>query len=285
LVVTTYAEDNKKLVDDFTTGKASYDNVTLSYASYTPAKDKKKHPLLIWLHGMGEGGTDATIPIAGNKAAAFATKKLQAYFDGAYVLVPQTPTFWMEGFTGFGDGTSKHEKALMALIKEYVTTHQDIDTNRIYIGGDSNGGYMTMLMIRDYPEYFAAAFPTCEALKDTLLTEADIQKMKNIPIWFTAAKTDKTVPPAVYVLPTYDRLIKAGAPNVHLSLFENLQDTTGLYKKDDGTPYEYDGHWSWIYVYNNQFLLMLLPYPLLLSKYYSIFGLLRSHHQEHQTFL
>jgi hypothetical protein len=28
-------------------------------------------------------------------------------------------------------------------------------------------------------------------------------------------------------------------------------DTSGLYKNADGTPYEYNGHWSWIYVYNN----------------------------------
>ncbi len=32
----------------------------------------------------------------------------------------------------------------------------------------------------------------------------------------------------------------------------HLVDTTDLYKKADGTPYEYMGHWSWIYVYNNQ---------------------------------
>ncbi|WP_242953846.1 hypothetical protein [Clostridium sp. BL-8] len=29
-------------------------------------------------------------------------------------------------------------------------------------------------------------------------------------------------------------------------------DTTGLYNKEDGTPYEYSSNWSWIYVYNNQ---------------------------------
>jgi len=49
---------------------------------------------------------------------------------------------------------------------EKKTATEVFDTNRIYIGGDSNGGYMTMLMIRDYPSYFAAAFPTCEALRD-----------------------------------------------------------------------------------------------------------------------
>lgn len=252
LVVDTYTGGVRELVDDFSTGKASFDGVTLTYADYKPAKDNGKNPLIIWLHGMGEGGTDPTIPISGNKAANFASEDIQSYFGGAYVLAPQTPTFWMDGFKGFGDGTSKYENALLNLIKDYVDHNKDIDPSRIYIGGDSNGGYMTMLMIRDYPEYFAAAFPTCEALKDTLISDADIQRMKNLPIWFVAAKTDTTVPPSQYVVPTYNRLVQAGAKDVHLSLFDNVVDTSGLYKKVDGTPYEYDGHWSWIYVYNNE---------------------------------
>ena len=252
LVVNNFAGGTRELVDEFTTGKATYNNINLTYANYAPAKDNKKNPLIIWLHGMGEGGTDATIPISANKADNFASKDMQSYFGGAYVLAPQSPTFWMDGFTGFGDGTSKYEKALMSLIKDYVSKNSDIDTNRIYIGGDSNGGYMTMLMARDYTDYFAAAFPTCEALKDTLITDSDIQKIKNLPMWFTAAKTDTTVIPANYVIPTYNRLVQAEAKNVHFSLFDNVIDTTGLYKKADGTPYEYMGHWSWIYVYNNE---------------------------------
>nr|WP_263323717.1 prolyl oligopeptidase family serine peptidase [Neobacillus sp. Marseille-Q6967] len=252
LAVDTYTGGAIELVDEFSTGKASYDGVTLTYADFTPDKDNKKNPLIIWLHGMGEGGTDATIPISGNKAANFASDDIQSNFGGAYVLAPQTPTFWMDGFTGFGDGTSKYEEALMELIKDYVAQNKDIDPNRIYIGGDSNGGYMTMLMIRDYPEYFAAAFPTCEALLDSLITDDQIQSMKNLPIWFVAAKTDTTVPVDKYVVPTYNRLIEAGGSNVHLSLFDNVVDTSGLYKKADGTPYEYDGHWSWVYVYNNE---------------------------------
>lgn len=251
LVVDTFKGGIKELVDDFKTGKASHDGVTLTYADYTPAKDKKKNPLIIWLHGMGEGGTDPTIAIAGNKAVNFASKKIQSYFGGAYVLAPQTPTYWMDGFTEIGDGTSKYEKTLIELIKTYVKKNKDIDPNRIYIGGDSNGGYMTMLMIRDYPKYFAAAFPTCEALKDTLIKDENIQSIKSLPIWFITAKTDKLINAYEYAVPTYERLVKAGAKNVHLSLFDNVIDTSGLYKKADGTPFEYDGHWSWIYVYNN----------------------------------
>lgn len=252
LVVDTFAGGARELVDDFTTGKATYENVSLTYASYDPVKDKKKNPLVIWLHGGGEGGTDATIPLSANKAVSLSTDKIQSYFGGAYVLAPQAPTFWMDGLTGRADGTSKYEKALMALINDYVAKNPDVDPNRIYIGGASNGGYMTMLMVRDYPGYFAAAYPVCEGLNDVLISDADLQKIKETPIWFVTAKNDTTLPPVINTVPTYDRLIQAGAKNVQLSLFDDVHDTTGLYNNADGTPYQYSGHWSWIYVYNNE---------------------------------
>ena len=51
---------------------------------------------------------------------------------------------------------------------------------------------------------------------------------------------------------TYDRLINANAPNVHLSYYSNgVVDTTGKYKNDDGTPYTYSAHWSWVYLLDN----------------------------------
>jgi predicted peptidase len=252
LVVTKSTGNTTPIVDDFTFSEETNDGITMKYASFEPAKDNKKNPLIIWLHGMGEGGNDPTIPISANKADMFATEKIQSHFGGSYVLVPQAPTFWMDGFTGKGDGTSKYEVSLMALIKNYVANHKDIDANRIYIGGDSNGGYMTMLMIRDYPDYFAAAFPTCEALRDDLIADSDIQKMKEVPIWFTAAKTDGVVPPAEYVVPTHKRLLAARAKNVQFSFFDDVHDRTGLYQKEDKTPFEYNGHWSWIYVYKNE---------------------------------
>ena len=45
-----------------------------------------------------------------------------------------------------------------------------IDTNRIYLGGDSNGGFMTMKMLIRNPGRYAAAFPVCEALDDSAIT-------------------------------------------------------------------------------------------------------------------
>lgn len=252
LVAKKCTGETKELVDDFSIGKAAYNDITITYADYKPAKDHKKNPLIIWLHGWGEGGTDATLPLSANKSVNFSTKEIQSYFGGAYVLMPQAKTFWMDGFSGIADGTSIYEKALMSFIKDYVSKNKDIDQNRIYIGGCSSGGYMTMLMIRDYTEYFAAAFPVCEGLIDVLISDADIQKMKDLPIWFVAAKTDPTLPPTQFSTPTYDRLINAGAKNVYYTLFDDVHDTSGLYKNPDGTPYTYDGHFSWIYVFNNE---------------------------------
>lgn len=239
------------LVDEFTRGEVTYNDVKLTFAEFAPKNVTEKKPLIIWLHGLGEGGTDVTIPLSGNKAVNFASDKIQAYFGGAYVLMPQTPTYWMDGITGFCDGTSKYEGALIALIKDYVSKNKEIDLNRVYVGGCSNGGYMTMLLIRDYPDYFAAAFPICEALPDKLITDENIQKMKDVPTWFVTAANDPVLPVEDYTVPTYERLVAAGAKNVQMTLFDNVIDTSGLYK-NEGKPHEYNGHWSWIYVYNNE---------------------------------
>ena len=251
LVIENYKGDIRPIVDKFNFSHKTFDFVPLGYASFEPSDDKK-HPLIIWLHGMGEGGSDnPALPIMANKANMFADESLQKYFGGAYVLAPQCPTFWMQGYKSMGDGTSIYEKALMGLIKAYISEHKNIENSRVYLGGDSNGGYMTMILLRDYPDFFAAAFPTCEALKNDLITDSDIKNLGKTPIWFIAAKNDNTVIPKDYVIPTFERLKKIGA-EVHFSFFDDVHDTSGLYKNENGKPYEYYGHWSWIYVYNDE---------------------------------
>ena len=54
------------------------------------------------------------------------------------------------------------------------------------------------------------------------------------------------------MLPTYKRLKAAGGENVHLSYWDKVVDHTGKYKGPDGAPFEYYGHWSWIYMLNNE---------------------------------
>ena len=228
---------------------------TLTYASYRPANASEENlrPLVIWLHGMGEGGTDPLITLYGNKVAALFGEEFQKIMDGAYVLTPQTPTFWMDDGSGeiSESPDSLYGEALKALIDEFVEKNPGVDPGRIYIGGDSNGGFMTVRMILDYPDFFAAAFPVCEALPDKCISDEELLKIKDLPVWFTAAKTDTLVPPAEYAEPTYKRLVALGNPDVHFSFWDKIEDLHGLADQVNGKPYEYFGHFSWIPLFNN----------------------------------
>jgi len=226
----------------------------LRYAYYVPQSGNGKRPLIIWLHGAGEGGTDPTIAYTGNKVVNLASEDIQAKFGGAFILVPQTPTFWMDNGSGqyTRTGKSRYVEALKALIDEFIANNDAaIDTKRIYIGGCSNGGFMTMRMIIDYPDFFAAAYPVCEALYDETISDADIESIKHIPIWFTHSKNDDVVKPEETVIPTYERLKRAGAPNVHFSYFDEVVDIHGLFTDEHGQPFKYHGHFSWIYTLND----------------------------------
>lgn len=237
----------------------NFENETLYYASYEP-DDSEKHPLIIWLHGLGEGGTDTRGTVLGNRVTALVDDEIQDIMGGAYVLAPQSPTYWMNTGNNF-NGTniyitkeslkSIYTDTLMELILHYVDTHPGIDKNRIYIGGCSNGGYMTMNMLLSYPGYFAAAYPICEAYSDELITDEQIEQLKEIPIWFTHAANDTVVPPEANTVPTFKRLIEAGAENAHFTYWKDVHDLTGQFIDQAGNPYQYFGHMSWIYTLNN----------------------------------
>lgn len=244
-------------LDVFTESDYSYENISLKYASYSPADDSKKNALVIWLHGAGEGGADTAINLLGNEVTVLVGEEFQNLYGGAYVLAPQTPTMWMDDGTGEyqAKGESMYGDALWNLITSYVDGNSDIDLNRIIIGGCSNGGYMTMEMIIEHPEYFAAAFPICEAYDDASITDEQIKSLINLPIWFTYATNDTTVDPTTTSIATINRLKEAGSTNVHVSEYANVVDTTGRYtitnEAGEEVPYEYMGHWSWLYFFNN----------------------------------
>lgn len=145
---------------------------TLHIAAYEPESlsGGEKNPLLIWLHGQGEGGKDPDISILGNEVSALAKERIQSHFTtndvvGAYVLIPQCETYWMDegdGTNGSGGGDARYTQILKDAIDAYLEHNTDVDPGRIYIGGCSNGGYMTVNMLVNYPEMFAAAYPICE---------------------------------------------------------------------------------------------------------------------------
>lgn len=241
------------LVDDFDlSGKFSHNDVLLTYASFAPKNKKENRPLIIWLHGGGEGGTDTTIPLLANRAPNYASPEIQAYFEGAYVLVPQSPTFWMDNGEGQytrGEVNDMYNESLMALIKDFVSNNPNIDPDRIYLGGCSNGGYMTLKLLMLYPDYFAAAFPSALAYHAKNLTPAKLERIKNIPIWFIHSADDHVTKPNETVIPTYLQLMEAGAQNVHLSYFDHVVDITNQFGGED---FHYNGHFSWIYSHANK---------------------------------
>lgn len=239
-------------IEDFDlSGKFTHDGVQLTYASFTPKNATGKSPLIIWLHGGGEGGTDASIPLIANKAANYASDEIQALFGGAYVLSPQTPTRWMDagdGETTRGQTDDIYYKALMALFRKFIADHPDIDQDRIYVGGCSNGGYMTLKLVLEAPDFFAAAFPSALAYFSEFLTDEQVKSIKDMPIWFVHSKDDPVTVADKTVVPVYDRLLAAGAKKVHFTFYDHVVDVTGFFGGDD---YHYSGHWSWIYSHKN----------------------------------
>ena len=235
------------------TGKPG--DVTLTYASYEPWSlkgDGVANPLVIWLHGGGEGGVDVSITLLGNEVVSLIRPEIQSHFTteggekGAYVLSIQCPTMWMGTSKGFGHGEypSLYADVLKSCIDSFVDQHPDVDRNRIYLGGCSNGGYMTMHMLIRNPRYFAAAYPTCEAYTDEYISETEIKALAEENIWFVQSYDDTTVAAATHCIPTFQRLVKAGAKNVWMSMFESV---VGM--DDPGMPIL--GHFAWCYVFND----------------------------------
>ena len=156
---------------------------------------------------------------------------------------------------------SYYTEPVKALLEQFLKSHPEIDEKRIYIGGCSAGGYMTLNMMIQCPSLFAAAFPICEYYLDSKITESSIQSLAKKPFWFIYSLNDESVNPQNNSIPTIKRLYEAGAENLHVSEFENVTDKSGKYLKnpqanpgdsDYGLPYEYEGHWSWIYVLNDE---------------------------------
>lgn len=228
------------------------DGVTYNYVTYEPAE--KSDTLFVWLHGAGEGeaeGSSPLIPVLGNKVTALAGEEFQTIVGGAAILAPQSPTMWMDDGTGnyTSDNSSMYTESLMELIEDYKTEY---GATQVVIAGCSNGGFMTMDMMINYPDYFVAGVPICQAKTDALITDDQISALAGQNIFFIYSEDDTTVVPENTSIPTIQRLKAAGAQNVMVFSPEHVVDTSGMYKDADGNAYKYSGHWSWIYFDNNE---------------------------------
>lgn len=229
-------EFKQELVDDFTEGESH----GIHYRDYKPEEDGNKHPLIIWLHGAGEGGLNNVTHINGNKGAvAFVSEEAKEVFDDPYVLAPQSSDYWMPELE-LGDLVLKGTdvtKDLVACIRDYMDQNQGIDPTRVYIGGCSMGGYQTWEALFEAPDLFAAAFPICAAYE----VPADkMEALKDIPLWIIHSENDSTIP-VQYSRDAYENFKKAGGQATYIE-YPNVQV--------EGQDYE--SHAVWVYPLNNE---------------------------------
>lgn len=175
---------------------------SIDYRYFSPVKasDTTKYPLVVWLHGMGDGGEDGK-QVAKSNIAYWASDEFQSRFEpagGAFILAARSREennmFWPNEFV----------EPLRAAIDDFIEKNKDnIDLSRIYIGGYSMGGKMTYKMAIAYPELFAAAFPICPAWSPS---DEKLEKISDMPIWLTSSRRDPLVNYYLCVSPTWERL-------------------------------------------------------------------------------
>lgn len=237
----------------------THDGIRYDYAEYIP--DGDSDVLYVWLHGLGEGqieGSDAYLPLMGRKGTSMAGSTFQQIIGGARVVVPQCPTYWMDADgkqsnfkenTIEADGTSFYTPSLEEFIDVYA---QKMNARKILLAGCSNGGYMCLMLAMSRPDRYAAVVPICEAVPDRTIDEEQIQRLKEVPLYFVYSDDDPIVPPVDHEIPTITRLREVGAKDLHASVTKEVIDTSGRYKDQEGNQYRYLGHLSWIYFDNNE---------------------------------
>lgn len=172
----------------------SYSFCDFTYSVYIPQASNHKHPLIICLHGAGEGGNNQSNLLADKMAMTFWNEPHQSLFEHPYILAPQCPSFWLKHFVLNGRtylGERDYTNDLLLLVNQFISEHPDIDLQRIYIIGGSMGGYQGLRLFAAQPNLFAAALIACPA---QVPTSEQLASLINKPIWFLHCNTDQVVP-------------------------------------------------------------------------------------------
>ena len=184
------------VVDDFQTASIGNGTMTIPYRYYDPVAvnkvdDEGKYPLILFLHGAGESGTNNNAQLIANKGAVAWAEADRIAQNPCYILAPQSPGFSVGGWQGEG-----MPALLKKMIEDFAAEHPQVDMDRIYIEGMSMGGMGTWNMILTYPDFFAAAIPICGMVNDSVYETnngAAFDALANLPIWVAHAENDTTV--------------------------------------------------------------------------------------------
>jgi predicted peptidase len=178
-------------------------------------------PLVLFLHGAGERGSDLKLVEMHGPPKLVAQGKQFPFI----LISPQCPKDeWWDG-------------QLLTQLLDHMEKQFKVDADRIYVTGLSMGGYGTWDLARRHPNRFAAIAPICGGSEPSLVSL--FPGMKALPIWAFHGADDKTVPTSRSE-DMVDALHKAGNANVKLTIYRN----TG---HDSWTKtYQDPAFWEWL---------------------------------------
>lgn len=171
---------------------------TLPYRLFTPAPaaPQRKLPLVILLHGTSGRGTDNAGQFTGGSALGatfFSSAKNQEQFP-CMVLVPQCPPDDQWARTDYRSDRYDQPpdpgptmRLLIGLIRSTISG-LPVDADRIYVVGNSMGGYGAWDLVTRETEAFAAVVPICGG--------GDVSRaagLAPLPVWIFHGETDPIV--------------------------------------------------------------------------------------------
>lgn len=206
---------------------------TYPYQVYLPSdySTRTDWPVILFLHGAGEGGRDGLLQTSVGLPAAL--RQNSKRFP-ALVVIPQMPldSQWV------GQPAEAAFAALTNTLSEFK-----VDRQRVYLTGLSRGGHGTWYLAYRHPEIFAAIAPVCGWVTErpdsrgsvTVIPPGDgpefpalVKRLGKLPIWIFHGEMDPTVP-VRYSREPADAL-KAASANVryteYLGLGHNVWDAT-----------------------------------------------------------
>ena len=154
----------------------------------------KKYPLVVFLHGAGERGSDNLAQLK-YFPEWMAAAEMRAKYP-CFLLAPQCPANekWVDSpwdkkhSQPMPKEPSESMKQVIGMMEQLLKS-EPIDTHRVYLTGLSMGGYGSWDLAERMPERFAAVAPLCGGGDDT-----KVDRLVGIPIWAFHGDADPAVP-------------------------------------------------------------------------------------------
>lgn len=163
---------------------------TMPYRLFVPQPyDKqRKYPLVLWLHGGAGRGNDNIKQISGGNTigAHVWTQPENQSRHSCFVVAPQCPDD--EEWATLDTVKPTSQMQLVLEILQDLQRTFSIDSQRLYVAGQSLGGYGTWSVISHHPDMFAAAIPICGRGN-----ESEASKLTRMPIWAFHGEADEAV--------------------------------------------------------------------------------------------